>query len=364
MLNHNARASSPFTFGPHFPLILLIGLGGACLANAFTFMSMKYVIGVCVGLFCVCVLIYFHHYVTQISLFALVSASGMWFQFWILNQKNPRYIYHLGGAQPEPMISLVDLSLFLILGLALYRIIVRREPLPAWTGLDTCILLFLTTCMVSCFNAPDALLAMAEIVRYCKYVMVYMALRMIFDKGNYSRLLMFSWLFILMLEAIVSITQYFFYFRVPFFNVLAGINGTSNNTVSGGLNFIRVSGITGHSNILSTWLLFPLCVSLTALFLRMKPWHKVVVFSCFVLGLVTLVFTFARGGWTAFLVSCISIVCIMAVSKRLKPLQVRSILFFLIFSIITVYVSGLGTYINARITTDDTGALATRPALN
>ena len=107
MLNHNARASSPFTFGPHFPLILLIGLGGACLANAFTFMSMKYVIGVCVGLFCVCVLIYFHHYVTQISLFALVSASGMWFQFWILNQKNPRYIYHLGGAQPEPMISLV-----------------------------------------------------------------------------------------------------------------------------------------------------------------------------------------------------------------------------------------------------------------
>jgi len=102
------------------------------------------------------------------------------------------------------MISLVDLSLFLILGLALYRIIVRREPLPAWTGLDTCILLFLTTCMVSCFNAPDALLAMAEIVRYCKYVMVYMALRMIFDKGNYSRLLMFSWLFILMLEAIVQ----------------------------------------------------------------------------------------------------------------------------------------------------------------
>jgi O-antigen ligase len=299
------------------------------------------------------------------AIFAFVVASGIAAQYRILTQNIPHYegVVHYGGALPEPMISLVDLPLFLILGIAFYRIIIRRKPFPAWTGLDTCILLFLLTCSISFLKAPDLRLAFFELLQYCKYTMAYIALRILFDKEKFGRLIIFSWLIALVLEVIVSIAQYFFNFSLPF-TVYSGFSGNTADTFSGGLNFIRVSGMTGYCNTFGTWLLFPLCVCMTALFLNIKLRYKAVIFSCLVLGIIAMIFTFSRASWAAFLVCCFIVFCVMALRKKLKSRHVGALIFLVLFSIAAAQISGIASYIFVRITTDDNGAIGARTGFN
>jgi O-Antigen ligase len=361
------NAKAPFFQNELWPVaagVILAGLIGTYLVGAIMSTSTKYAVGICLGMSCIGALIYFHRYVTQMAIFAFVVASGIAAQYRILTQKIPHYegVVHYGGALPEPMISLVDLPLFLILGIAFYRIIIRRKPFPAWTGLDTCILLFLLTCSISFLKAPDLRLAFFELLQYCKYTMAYIALRILFDKEKFGRLIIFSWLIALVLEGIVSIAQYFFNFSLPF-TVYSGFSGNTADTFSGGLNFIRVSGMTGYCNTFGTWLLFPLCICMTALFLNIKLRYKAIIVSFFFLGFFAMVITFSRAAWLAFLCSFIAMVSIMAIGGRLKNLHIQSIIVFTIFSIAAAQLSGFTHYIVVRVTTDN-GAMQARPAFN
>jgi O-antigen ligase len=346
-------------------LALFLGIFGTYLSLSLTSMSSKYTIIVCMGLIGIAALVYFHRYLTQLSLFAFVIATGIGAQYRFLTQNDQFYegFNHHSGALAEPMIFLVDLPLFLILGIALYRIILLRWPLPKWTGLDTCIVLFLAACAISCFNAPNQPLAFFEILRYIKYTMLYLALRMLFNEKNHTRLIVVACLFLIFLEGIVAIAQYFFGFVVPF-SVNGGIGGVSSDTVSGGLNFARVGGILGASNTFGTWLLLPMCLMGAALFLQIKKRYKAVIFSIFTLGLTALVLTFSRAGWLSFFCCCIFILSTMVLRNRLKPVQMRFIVMFAVISVVVAQVSGMGHYIITRITTDDIGAIGIRPEMN
>jgi O-antigen ligase len=350
-----------------FPVLLALFLGifGTYLSLSLTSMSSKYTIIVCIGLIGLAALVYFHRYLTQLSLFAFVIATGIGAQYRFLTQNDQFYegFNHHGGALPEPVLGLVDIPILCIIGIALFRFIILRMPLPKWTGLDTCIVLFLAACGISFFYAPDLPLAFYELLRYGKFTLLYVALRILFEKQRYGKLLFIAWIFALAFEGIIAFAQYFFDFHAPFY-INGGVVGVNQETTSGGFDFARVTGMIGGCNSFASWLLFPLCIMITGLFITIKKQYKKAILSLFVLGLIALILTFSRAGWISIFVCCTAFLSVVVLRGKLKPLHIKAILFFVAISIIAAQVSGIAPYIVARVTTDDSGAMGIRPELN
>ena len=358
------RMATFFSFPawPYILVILLVGTAGAHFVNVASTVPFHYLAAFCLALLGAGGLIVFRQHLSRIAFFGLVISSGipMFYRVWTQNDPLWDWKGHLEGTIPEPVINLIDLPLILILVTAFFPVIFRRKPLPGWTLFDTFILLFLATCLVSFTNAQDPLYAFFELLRYVKYVLLYVSLRIYFEKENYGGLMIVALSSIVCLEAIVSL--------------LTGISGgglmlygTSSwafSTTAGGSTFTRVAGILGGPNVLGTWLLLPLSVFISYLFSKSNQKHKTIVFFVAMVGLTTFLYTFCRSAWGGFIAGCFLLLCILEIRKRLKREYLVAVLILVPIVFIASYVSGTASNIKSRIFSDETGAWEVRPELN
>lgn len=327
-------------------------------------MAPKYFLALILALVCSGALIVFRRHFVTFSFFALIVASGIGACYRLRSQNDSFYDYlHMGGALAEPVVYLIDFPIILVVGAAFLEVIVRKKAFPAWTLLDTLILIFLVSMSISFFNVKDFSFAFFEIVRYVKYVMLYMSLRVLFDEKILLRWLVIASTCILGLQGIVSIAQYFFGFSLPF-SVIGGEGGVTTDTVIDSLNIFRVTGMIGACNTFATWLLFPITVCSASLFLNIKARNKTIILSSLVLGLVALILTFSRTGISACIVCFVTLMCIMAAKKRLTLNNIAALVFTILVSAAAVWILGVGPYLTARFESGFDGAYEARPELN
>ena len=351
-----------FSARPYMLVILLVGMAGAHFVNVASAVPTHYLVAFILILLGAAGLIMLRRHLPQIALFGLVIASGipMFYRVWTQNDPLWDWKGHLEGTIPEPVINLIDLPLILILVTAFFPVIFRRKPLPAWTWLDICILLFLATCLTSFTNAQDHLYAFFELLRYVKYVMLYVALRIFFEKENYGGLMIVALSCIVCLEAIVSLLTGLSGGGL----MLYGTSSWAFSTTADGRNITRVAGILGGPNVLGTWLLLPLSVFISYLFSTSNQKHKTIVFLVAMVGLITFLYTFCRSAWGGFIAGCLLLLCILEIRKRLKREYLVALLILVPLVFIATYVSGTASNIKSRIFSDETGAWEVRPELN
>jgi putative inorganic carbon (HCO3(-)) transporter len=252
----------------------------------------------------------------QMSSVYLAVACGIGVQFRLFTHgvMIGEYRKHLGGAAPEPVINFIDVPIALIVGAALAAIAVRRAFPYKWTRFDTIVVLFIASSFLSIRQVADFPCFFLELFRYVKYALLYWALRIALDKKGVERILFVGFAYMLCAETVVALAQYFGGFTLPF---MVGGVGDINADVFSGITYNRTTGLIGHCNAFAAWLLCPLCLALTVLFLRVKIRYKAAAAALFCAGLLVICSTFSRNGMLSFLF-CVGVVtCICVMKKRM-----------------------------------------------
>jgi putative inorganic carbon (hco3(-)) transporter len=122
---------------------------------------------------------------------------------------------------------------------------------------------------------------------------------------------------VLAIQGLISAMQYFMNFVLPF--PVGGMAGGSVHVDMIGNEMIqRVSGLLGHCNTFSAYLSVACAICLIAMFARIKPWMRAAVIPFLISGILSLVLTFSRNGWLAFVFNAVGISVWALYTRRLK----------------------------------------------
>ena len=244
---------------------------------------------------------------------------------------------HFGGAPAEPILYLVDLPLVLLVGLWVFDLALGRRRLPAWTRLDGAIAIFLLLSLASLAVTREPVLAIAEMLRYAKYLALFWALRTVLDRSEYlSRMALVTYA-VLLLEGVVAMAQYFLYLSLP-----VAVGGVTESAFEfmGGEVIQRVTGLLGHSNTFAAWLLVPLGAGALLLLARIPVLAKVGLLPPLLLGGLALVLTFSRAGLLCAGILGLLIAGLALLTGRLK--QSVPIVALMLVLVVALLVFGFG----------------------
>jgi len=267
------------------------------------------------------ILVSFRQHYAAISTFFLMVTCGVAVQFFAFSNGMVSYdkvqdtLGHLGGAPLELVFNLFEIPTVLLAILAVYKLAIQKETLPSWTGFDTIVLFFVSISTMSILNSANPSLGFWEIFRYGKLTVLYFSLRCLLCRYNLAKVIIAGFLFMLAVETVVGLAQYFCGFQVPF--RIGGLNGVWEMEEAG-TTFIRTTGLIGHCNGFAAWLICPLALALGILFTKVRALYKAIALVVFLSGVAVLLTTFSRAGWTGFAFSSATIFLCALATGRVK----------------------------------------------
>ena len=200
---------------------------------------------------------------------------------------------HFGGAQAQPVVSLVDFPIVLLAILFITDLGLGRRRLPAWTGLDTAIAVVMGLSLASVMNTTEHALLFFEMARYLKYLVLYWALRTCVGRSDWIWGFTAVSLAVMAFQGVIALAQYFLYFTIPV--PVGGVSESAFELVGGEL-IQRVTGFLGHSNTFAAYLLVPISLGLLLLVTRVRVVWRLAALPALALGIVALLLTFSRNG--------------------------------------------------------------------
>jgi len=259
-------------------------------------------------------------YVGMLVLFAC-APIGIQYQLWT-HGKAGVIIEHFGGNPPEPVINLVDFSIYALILIWIADLAVSERRMPRWLRFDTCVLLFLLVSLLSLLNISSDTrtgfyLWLFEVLRYAKYYLLYWVLRTYIANPTAIRGFFGVSLAVLVLQGLVACLQYFLYFQLPI--AVGGVASTQFLDMSGE-TIQRVTGLLGHANTFAAYLIIPLSCAMILLVSRVSLWIKTAVAPVFLFGCLTMILTFSRNGWMT-LALCAAMIAVIAMKKAIIPVN-------------------------------------------
>lgn len=267
------------------------------------------------------------------------------------------FIDHFGGALPEPVINLVDLPIALLILMWIVDLRLGVKALPRWTGTDTLLMCLLGVSTFSLYITDEYALFAFEMLRYLKYLCLFWILRTYLDQPKYFWGILGINIWLLSLQGIVSLMQYFFFFQFPI--PVGGVVGTDVEMIDNEI-VQRVTGILGHSNTFAAYLTVMCSVCLIVLFSRVKNLYKLAVLPFLLGGLVSLVLTFSRNGWLVFALDCLFIGIWSLRTKRLHFGYVTGLVCLAVFLVGSLAASGVLDTMLSRVFREKANTLESR----
>lgn len=292
------------------------------------------------------------------GLLLLAGTAGIGVQYKLLTHGQGNLLVdHYGGALAEPVLNMIDFSIFFLIFVFVIDLAKNQIQFPKWTKLDSLLLFFLFACLPSLYVTHEYALFFWEMFRYGKYYLLYWILRTYLNQPLYYWALMVVSVSLLALHGFVSLLQYFLFFTLPV--PVGGVSGSHFEMV-GNEVLQRVTGVLGHSNTFAAYLSIILSIAVIFFFLKIPFWIKSMVIPFILLGSFALILTFSRNGWMIFAIECIGLVVLLLVKKRLNPGYLISFFLVGILGIGLLVVSGVGETILIRIFDDDGKAFDSR----
>jgi putative inorganic carbon (HCO3(-)) transporter len=264
---------------------------------------------------------------------------------------------HEGGARGF-VLSLHNLLIIILIFLWLYRMILFKErKIQFFKKYSIPLIGIFLMCVLSMVQAVDRSFSIYEFVEIIKKYLIFLYIANYLAETKNVRLIIYFLLFGLFLENIFVFIEVAL--RHPL-NITAIGTRITNNFNPLKSSFYRASGTLGGANGLAWYLGCVLPIPLALLFSKMKKKYKISVLILFVLGLLSLVFTYSRGGWIGFIIGAIIVSLIYF--RKLKSIRKMAFLIMIIFLV------GIGTTlmlytsnpIKDRIVGDDRGSAYSR----
>ncbi len=217
----------------------------------------------------------------------------------------------------SPILFLHDLPLLMLLLIWAHRLYMKRSSFY-WPKINYIPLVLLVWCAVGALLSVHPKLTILEVIRLCKFFIVYLFVINHVDPKKMGTLLIYCLLSGLMIQGAVTIGKYKFQAVGNIFGDAFGSSGylasADLETELGKESKKRGKGTFGHPNptAMHFELMMPLALTLIFAGTRFKhPWIPWILFS---MGLVGLYFTFSRGGMLGFMLG--SLVCLALSYKR------------------------------------------------
>lgn len=261
------------------------------------------------------------------------------------------YLYNIGlhnGWTSGIAISISDISM---ISLCFYNYVKNQHTNLLLIKNLPILLLFIFSCTLSIFNSKMGMATACQIIMITQlgllyYCVLYQAIESDKDIGIIINGLLMS----LYLQSILSISQYF--------------TGNSYDLFSTGVKFdfadydklnslTRVLGTIGKPNGLAAYIVPIILINITILFYENN--NKKITICGIILGCITLLLTFSRGGWLSFIIALF--ILIYMLYKR-NIIKIKNILFVTV--ILFVFVLIFYGNIEKRIYGDDYNAAASR----
>lgn len=114
---------------------------------------------------------------------------------------------------------------------------------------------------------------------------------------------------------------------------------------TGVVKLSRVGGTMGHPNALATFLIIALPIVLSHLFSKKRFWSKALALLALAMGFMTLILTFSRGGWIAFLIGAACTVFLGIWKNRgfLSACAASAVFWLFLFLLALPFISAIST---------------------
>lgn len=311
----------------------------------------------CVALTAACVAVVFPNF-RLFMVLLLTACIPVAIQYDLFNHGGKyTVIEHFGGAQGSVVISLVDFPIMALFFVWLADLASAQVKLPAWTRLDTYVLLFILMSALSLFNTNEYALLWFEVVRYLKYFLLLWILRSYLVDEMMVRYALYVVVLAAGMQFLLACLQYFLFFTLPF--PVGGVSGSQFELVNNAV-IQRVSGTVGHCNTFAAYLLFPIVVSFVLLLADSSRLIRLLAAGFFVASCIALVLTFSRNAWLMTCLATAMLGVIGVMSKRISSGMVLGLVGLAMVILAGLIVSGVFEIILIRVLEDDGKAYDSR----
>ncbi len=265
---------------------------------------------------------------------------------------------HQGGAKGF-VISLHDIALAFLFIIWINDIVVNRKSGIRFFKRFTIVVLgIISMAALSMIKAADRMFAIYELIEIFKMylIMIYIA-NYIAESGDIKYVVTFL-IIGLLIEGVLVLIE------------LAS-GSPLNMTVLGTKSAVdtiefskhRVGGTLGGANGLAWYLDYILPLVFAVIINRIRKSYRIILTFVFLLGVISLIFTFSRGGWIAFLIGS-SIVLLFYLRRlpMIKKLYI-AVVIILILGVSLMLILSVPNPIKERFTVDDRGSAYSRVKL-
>jgi O-antigen ligase len=244
------------------------------------------------------------------------------------------------------------LTFALIAGYALWIIERRRSNAYSFKSMTIPLLVFIFTAVVSLFQSVDITFSLCSIFMLIQVFLMYFYVINHVKTWADFRLIINAWAVCLALEGILMIVQYLTGASFAF----AGVGSRAFLDTTASVRGARVGGTIGSANGAAIWLAPSLAITMGAylIYSELKLPEAKWALLAFLLGVVGMIVTFSRSGWSAFGLAVLilgSLAIKRGVGKKaLIPLLVFGLLATGLFSNLIIQ----------RLTGDDAGSIESR----
>jgi len=275
----------------------------------------------------------------------------------LLIDKTINMTEHSGGARGF-IISLHDIALAILVLLWFYRMFVHKErKIRLFKNYSIPVLGILIMSLLSMAYAAYPMFSVYEFIEIVKMALVFLYLANYIVETGHIRFIVIFLMVGLFIEGTLV--------------VMEAVMGHSLNITALGMrvrddlapiksSFHRVSGTLGGANGLAWYLCSLLPVPFTLFFLKTKKKLKMIILFIFLLGLLSLILTYSRGGWIGFIIGVLIVLALHYKGLRSVNKVVIPIVFIAIVCSSTVLIVYTSNPIKARLTEEDRGSAYSR----
>jgi hypothetical protein len=298
----------------------------------------------------------FFAFIRNYRLFFLILAVfslSIQFDFFLIHKETP-YV-QLKGIP----IGLFDLIFLLLLIRWFFQLISRSDKFCFFTKISLPILIYIILAGLSALKSQDTLLSFCMVLLLFKGYLIFLYFaNNIKDKKDFSWIVAALSISIL-LQSMAGIMQYWAGGTLGVGQIFGEFESAFRETPVGYETISRVGGFIGAPNALAMYLNFFLPLLLCFLFTDFSIRYRMLIGIIFLLGGLTEILTFSRGGWVALTFGIL--IAIYGIFRQRYRSNLKSFVAagigILFICIITL---GLSQDVRKRLTKDDYGAAYSR----